>query len=104
MLITASPTHGPTVLPGAQQRVGRGRSSSRNTLGSPPLSPAFHDRVDPSLNSLPAKSRLRPAAEQLERAVLAGGIGPDKYPVLPRREPSEDLGFEGFVARKPQAG
>src|SRR5271165_2211905 len=57
-----------------------------------------------TLNSLPAKSRLRSRAEQLERAMLAGRVRPDEYPVLPRGQPAEDFCLRGFVARKTQAG
>ena len=40
------------------------------------------------------------AAVQGERAVLAGGVGAGEDPVLPGRQPAEDLGLVGKAPRK----
>src|SRR5690242_20866291 len=37
-----------------------------------------------------------------ERAVLAGGVGAGEDPVLPGRQPAEDLGLEGLGADEPE--
>src|SRR3954464_4669728 len=45
---------------------------------------------------------LVPRAVTLERALLANGIGPLEYPVLPRRQSRKNLGLHGFGTGKPQ--
>src|ERR1035438_3416379 len=49
-------------------------------------------------------ARLRSRAEQLERALFAGRVRPDEYPVLPRGEAAKHLGLRGFRAGEAQAG
>src|ERR1700690_818226 len=43
------------------------------------------------LYSFLVEVRLRAAAEEFERAALAGGVGGVEHPVLPGREGAEDL-------------
>src|ERR1039458_6158476 len=55
-------------------------------------------------HSLPIEARLRSGAEQLERALFAGRVRPDEYPVLPRGQAAKHLGLRGFRPREAQAG
>ena len=42
----------------------------------------------------------QPGSVAFERALLAGGVRPLENPILPGRQPAEDLGFHGLWPRK----
>src|ERR1043165_7624406 len=63
---------------------------------------APHRRWGLRLRPLPLKLRPLGLAVQGERAVLAGRVGAGEDPVLPGRQPPNDLGLEGLGANEPE--
>src|SRR5688572_13057013 len=55
-------------------------------------------------NTVPVELRPVALAVDLERALVADGVGPLEDPVLPGREPPEDAGVHGLVAVEAQIG
>ena len=54
-------------------------------------------------DALPVEFRLVPRAEDLERALFTGGVGPVEDPVLPGGEAREDFGVQRFGAGEAEA-
>src|SRR4051794_33754811 len=53
-------------------------------------------------NSLPVEPGFLAAAEQLQSALFADGVGSDEDPVLPGRQAPEDACLHGLLAGKAQ--
>src|SRR6266571_3455886 len=68
---------------------------------APTISPWSWSWAGVMSDSLPVVVRALAGAVPAQRPVRPGGVGPLEYPVLPGRQPSEDLRLRSFRAGEP---
>src|SRR5688500_2527612 len=99
----------PVPLRHPERSEGPGWEVARTSIIEPPLAQvpryARDDRIccGSISDSFPSEFRLGPTSKQFQRALLADGVGADEDPVLPGRQPAEDLRRYRFVAAEAQA-
>src|SRR6266571_777032 len=71
---------------------------------APTISPWSWSWAGVMSDSLPVVVRALAGAVPAQRPVRPGGVGPLEYPVLPGRQPSEDLRLRSFRAGEPEVG